>query len=345
MRSPRRRRAGARALRRARQPHARARVARRCTLRAVEVREPATEPCARTCGPRPRAIAWRSIAGDAAAFAQGRAFRGRASCEGLRRRRPRSSPRRGEGCVEPIVGSRRARDLRLCDPATLARDLETLGSQGYAMDAARAFDMFPQTTARGVRGANDPGSACIARSCATDRGRHEVPVLRPLDNKVIDSRLSQGGEVTRRRRECEGCDASLHHLRARRAGAAAGGQEGRPARGLRSHEGPRRPAPRLRKAAGVERDARAPRRRHRARAGRDRRERGRRPRSSASEVMERAARPRSGGLRALRQRLSPLHKTSTSSWPRSRSSSRRPREDSAKPSQEPSRRPQRDGRR
>jgi transcriptional repressor NrdR len=26
-----------------------------------------------------------------------------------------------------------------------------------------------------------------------------------LDNKVIDSRLSQGGEVTRRRRECERC--------------------------------------------------------------------------------------------------------------------------------------------
>ena len=27
-----------------------------------------------------------------------------------------------------------------------------------------------------------------------------------LENKVIDSRLSQGGEVTRRRRECEGCE-------------------------------------------------------------------------------------------------------------------------------------------
>jgi len=26
-----------------------------------------------------------------------------------------------------------------------------------------------------------------------------------LDNRVIDSRLSQAGEVTRRRRECEGC--------------------------------------------------------------------------------------------------------------------------------------------
>ena len=31
------------------------------------------------------------------------------------------------------------------------------------------------------------------------------PVCGTLDNKVIDSRLSQGGEVTRRRRECEGC--------------------------------------------------------------------------------------------------------------------------------------------
>jgi transcriptional repressor NrdR len=31
------------------------------------------------------------------------------------------------------------------------------------------------------------------------------PVCSTLDNRVIDSRLSQGGEVTRRRRECEGC--------------------------------------------------------------------------------------------------------------------------------------------
>lgn len=31
------------------------------------------------------------------------------------------------------------------------------------------------------------------------------PYCATLDNKVIDSRLSQAGEVTRRRRECEGC--------------------------------------------------------------------------------------------------------------------------------------------
>jgi transcriptional repressor NrdR len=31
------------------------------------------------------------------------------------------------------------------------------------------------------------------------------PYCATLDNRVIDSRLSQGGEVTRRRRECEGC--------------------------------------------------------------------------------------------------------------------------------------------
>ena len=31
------------------------------------------------------------------------------------------------------------------------------------------------------------------------------PYCTALDNKVIDSRLSQGGEVTRRRRECEQC--------------------------------------------------------------------------------------------------------------------------------------------
>lgn len=31
------------------------------------------------------------------------------------------------------------------------------------------------------------------------------PFCTTLDNRVIDSRLSSGGEVTRRRRECEGC--------------------------------------------------------------------------------------------------------------------------------------------
>ncbi|MEZ4288113.1 MAG: transcriptional regulator NrdR [Polyangiales bacterium] len=31
------------------------------------------------------------------------------------------------------------------------------------------------------------------------------PYCSSFDNKVIDSRLSQGGDVTRRRRECEGC--------------------------------------------------------------------------------------------------------------------------------------------
>ena len=33
----------------------------------------------------------------------------------------------------------------------------------------------------------------------------KCPYCGILDNKVIDSRLSQGGETTRRRRECEGC--------------------------------------------------------------------------------------------------------------------------------------------
>src|SRR5688500_10605289 len=33
----------------------------------------------------------------------------------------------------------------------------------------------------------------------------KCPFCGILDNRVIDSRLSQGGEVTRRRRECEGC--------------------------------------------------------------------------------------------------------------------------------------------
>jgi transcriptional repressor NrdR len=33
----------------------------------------------------------------------------------------------------------------------------------------------------------------------------KCPFCGTLENKVIDSRLSQGGEVTRRRRECEAC--------------------------------------------------------------------------------------------------------------------------------------------
>ncbi len=33
----------------------------------------------------------------------------------------------------------------------------------------------------------------------------KCPFCTTLDNRVIDSRLSAGGEVTRRRRECDGC--------------------------------------------------------------------------------------------------------------------------------------------
>ena len=33
----------------------------------------------------------------------------------------------------------------------------------------------------------------------------KCPLCGTFENRVIDSRLSQGGEVTRRRRECEGC--------------------------------------------------------------------------------------------------------------------------------------------
>jgi transcriptional repressor NrdR len=34
----------------------------------------------------------------------------------------------------------------------------------------------------------------------------KCPFCGSFDNRVIDSRLSSGGEVTRRRRECEGCE-------------------------------------------------------------------------------------------------------------------------------------------
>jgi 23S rRNA (uracil1939-C5)-methyltransferase len=57
-------------------------------------------------------------------------------------------PRTG---VEPraIEGIVRMKPKRIsyvsCDPPTLARDLQQLLAEGYVLDTATAFDMFPQT--------------------------------------------------------------------------------------------------------------------------------------------------------------------------------------------------------
>ena len=65
------------------------------------------------------------------------------------------------GAKDAIAGLVRLRAPRVvyvsCDPATLARDLAALAAGGYVLDAAEAFDMFPQTAhvetvARLVRG-------------------------------------------------------------------------------------------------------------------------------------------------------------------------------------------------
>lgn len=44
------------------------------------------------------------------------------------------------------------------------------------------------------------------QSATKNRPLMKCPFCGSFDNRVIDSRLSSGGEVTRRRRECEGCE-------------------------------------------------------------------------------------------------------------------------------------------
>jgi tRNA/tmRNA/rRNA uracil-C5-methylase (TrmA/RlmC/RlmD family) len=57
-------------------------------------------------------------------------------------------PREGakRGVVEQIVARRpRAVAYVACDPAALARDVETFAGHGYTLDRLRAFDLFPMT--------------------------------------------------------------------------------------------------------------------------------------------------------------------------------------------------------
>lgn len=57
-------------------------------------------------------------------------------------------PRTGaKDAIDAIARLRPARVVYVsCDPATLGRDLGALAAHGYALDAAEAFDMFPQTS-------------------------------------------------------------------------------------------------------------------------------------------------------------------------------------------------------
>ena len=57
-------------------------------------------------------------------------------------------PRSGLGATaeQALVGARPARIIYVsCDPATLARDAAALAKDGYTLDSATPFDLFPQT--------------------------------------------------------------------------------------------------------------------------------------------------------------------------------------------------------
>jgi 23S rRNA (uracil1939-C5)-methyltransferase len=47
---------------------------------------------------------------------------------------------------QALMGARPARIIYVsCDPATLARDAAALAREGFVMDSATPFDLFPQT--------------------------------------------------------------------------------------------------------------------------------------------------------------------------------------------------------
>jgi 23S rRNA (uracil1939-C5)-methyltransferase len=57
-------------------------------------------------------------------------------------------PRSGARAALPAILGRRPKRVVYvsCDGATLRRDLGELAAHGYRVDAAAAFDMFPQTS-------------------------------------------------------------------------------------------------------------------------------------------------------------------------------------------------------
>jgi 23S rRNA (uracil1939-C5)-methyltransferase len=107
-------------------------------LQAVEADAAAAEACRQNLRERGLANA-RVVEGDAARAAQGR---GKVDVVVL------DPPRAGARAVLPGVVTRRPRRIVYvsCDAASLRRDLGELAGAGYRVDAAAAFDMFPQTS-------------------------------------------------------------------------------------------------------------------------------------------------------------------------------------------------------
>ncbi len=107
-------------------------------LRAVESDPPAAEACRQNLRERGFDHA-RVVCDDAARGAQGRT---RVDVVVL------DPPRSGARAALPAILGRRPKRVVYvsCDGATLRRDLGELAAHGYRVDAAAAFDMFPQTS-------------------------------------------------------------------------------------------------------------------------------------------------------------------------------------------------------
>jgi 23S rRNA (uracil1939-C5)-methyltransferase len=113
-------------------------AARAAQLRAVEADAAAAEACRQNLRERGLTNA-RVVCDDAAHGAQGK---GRVDVVVL------DPPRAGARAVLPAIVARRPRRIVYvsCDAASLRRDLGELAAAGYRVDAAAAFDMFPQTS-------------------------------------------------------------------------------------------------------------------------------------------------------------------------------------------------------
>jgi 23S rRNA (uracil1939-C5)-methyltransferase len=107
-------------------------------LRAVEADAAAAEACRQNLRERGLSNA-RVVCDDAARGAQGK---GRVDVAVL------DPPRAGARAVLPAIVARRPKRIVYvsCDAASLRRDLGELAAAGYRVDAAAAFDMFPQTS-------------------------------------------------------------------------------------------------------------------------------------------------------------------------------------------------------
>nr|MDQ3031815.1 RsmD family RNA methyltransferase [Myxococcota bacterium] len=114
-------------------------AARASSVRAVEIASGATDALRANLEAHGLADRAEVITGDAAS-----ALGGKKSAWDVVLLDP---PRTGaKDAMDAIARTRAERIVYVsCDPATLGRDLGTLGAAGYELDAAEAFDMFPQT--------------------------------------------------------------------------------------------------------------------------------------------------------------------------------------------------------